>query len=132
MGLGLGFSKSSYDDKKLISSTTTINNVTINKLPNPDPNNYKILQALNVGRFLILKINYVDCTNYEGNKILVFENATLEELINQKSIDPHFSNNKKFKSPICRFEPTKKGWMMAKALCMQMVKGDFNATHGND
>lgn len=43
-------------------------------------------------------------------KRLVFENCTLEDLMEQKLIDPHFSENKNFHSPIARFEPTEKGW----------------------
>ncbi len=62
---------------------------------------------------LILKIRYKDCANYEGVKVLVFENCKLINLLNQKQIDPHFSDNKKFLSPIARFEPTERGWEWA-------------------
>lgn len=80
---------------------------------NPDPSNYKVVKAENVGTYLILKINYPDCTNYEGNKILVFENLTPIDLLNQKLIDPHFFEAKEYKSPIARFVPTDRGWSMA-------------------
>lgn len=83
--------------------------------PNPDPTNYQIVKAEEHGKYLIIKINYPNCTNYEGNKILVFK-ATLLELVNQKVIDPHFFNNKDFKSPIARFVPTDEGWGMARIL----------------
>ena len=36
----------------------------------------------------------------------------LEDLINQKTIDPHFSDNYKYHSPVARFEPTEEGWEM--------------------
>ena len=62
-------------------------------------------------------INYPDCINYEGNKILVFEGINYIKLYSQGSIDPHFSNNENFHSPIARFEPTDKGWSMAVKLC---------------
>lgn len=80
---------------------------------NPDPFNYKIVQAKEAGRFLILKINYPDCTNYEGNKILVFRDLTLIDLVNQRIIDPHFFADSKLVSPIARFVPTDEGWDMA-------------------
>ena len=80
---------------------------------NPDPKNWSIKEHVQINSFLIIKINYPDCTNYEGNKILVFENTTMEELMKQKMIDPHFSGNKKFLSPFARFEPTEKGWEAA-------------------
>jgi len=67
-------------------------------------------------------INYPDCNNYEGNKILVFEGIKYIKLYEQGSIDPHFSDNKKFHSPIARFEPTDKGWSMAVELCKTLTK----------
>lgn len=77
---------------------------------NPDPSNYKIIDKTTIGNYLILLINYPDAKNYEGNKVLLFENVTLSQLEKQGSIDPHFAENKKFFSPIARFEPTQKGW----------------------
>lgn len=114
MGISIGFSRSSYD-----SSPTIIEKIKtiFKKLPNPDPNNYVIIKAEQINNYVIANINYQDATNYEGNKILVFEDYTLEKLYKRKSIDPHFSESKKFKSPIARFEPTKKGWNLAVKLC---------------
>lgn len=80
---------------------------------NPDPDNYKVVKADQGDGFVVLFINYPNCTNYEGNKILVFENCTLIDLINQRRIDPHFFESKEYKSPIARFEPTDRGWDMA-------------------
>jgi hypothetical protein len=59
-------------------------------------------------------INYPDCTNYEGNKILVFHNISVEEIANANTIDPHFCD-KDHVSPIARFRPSKDGWSMAEA-----------------
>lgn len=92
------------------------------KLPNPDPNNYKIVKAKEVGNYLILKINYPDCTNYEGNKILVFKAKTLIDIVNQKYIDPHFFIDSKIASPIARFIPTDGGWDMAVMFATMMEK----------
>lgn len=85
-------------------------------LPNPDPNNYKIVRSEQHGKFLLIEINYPDCTNYEGNKILLYQNITIKKLLSQKLIDPHFSQNKNYKSPIARFEPTEKGWRIGETL----------------
>ena len=115
MGINCFYSASSYD-----KNFAYIPASTQDKLPNPDPSNFKIIKSLVGGdllssrKFLILKVNYPDCKNYEGNKILVYENVTLEELLKQKTLDPHFSNSKEFYSPIARFEPTRKGWEMAR------------------
>ena len=80
---------------------------------NPNPSNYKIVGADERHGYLVVKIQYPDCSNYEGNKILVFK-GTLIELVNQKWIDPHFFEaNPDFKSPLARFVPTDEGWEMA-------------------
>lgn len=80
---------------------------------NPDPAKYKIIDTLTIGNLLIVEIVYPDCKNYEGKKILVYEGITALLLRQQKYIDPHFSNNSKYKSPIARFEPTGRGMVMA-------------------
>ncbi len=79
----------------------------------PKADNWKIVKAKEVGNFLILQMNYPDCKNYEGNKILVFQGVTMIDLVNQRLIDPHFFKDSKYKSPIARFEPTNQGWLMA-------------------
>jgi len=83
---------------------------------NPDPSNYVLVKAEELPGYLVVMIKYPDCTNYEGNKILLFEDLTLVQLVNQKLIDPHFFNSTEFKSPIARFVPTDAGWHMAVTL----------------
>lgn len=117
-------SSSSYDNKpigyndvvEIVNKAIKDNTSKSSKLPNPDPYNWRILESIQYGRFLVVKINYPDCKNYEGNKILLYDGVTLQQLRNQGTIDPHFSENKKFHSPIARFEPTVRGWVMAKYL----------------
>lgn len=79
---------------------------------NPDPDNYTILKHRVLNNYLIIEIQYHDCINYEGRKILVFA-CSLEQLLKQKKIDPHFCDNLEFFSPIARFEPTEQGWLNA-------------------
>lgn len=99
-------SDSKFSKVEVVTQTET----KYKSLPNPKPDNYKILMWQSVGHNLVIMIKYLDCTNYEGKKVLVFENCTLNKLQKQKLIDPHFSENKKFFSPIARFEPTERGW----------------------
>lgn len=80
---------------------------------NPDASKYVIVRHRKEGKFLIVEMNYPNCTNYEGDKILVYKDITITELKRQKLIDPHFSENQKFHSPIARFVPTEEGWRMA-------------------
>ncbi|MCP4520978.1 MAG: hypothetical protein GY827_04670 [Cytophagales bacterium] len=82
-------------------------------LPNPNPNNYKVIRHYQSGKFLLVELKYLDCTNYEGNKIMLYKDCTMTQLLEQKLIDPHFSNNPNYYSPIARFEPTDEGWNLA-------------------
>jgi hypothetical protein len=107
MGVIRHFSASSYDEK-------SVQIQAVDKLPNPDPKNYVVLMSKTINDCLILRVKYPDCINYEGTKILLFDKGvTIDQLNNQGSIDPHFSNNENFISPIARFIPTRKGWYMA-------------------
>jgi hypothetical protein len=101
-----GFSFSSHDSSKNQTDQTM-------SLPNPDSSNYKVIRHRRIKDKLVIEIQYLDCTNYEGRKILVFDKCVLKDLIQQGLIDPHFSESKDFKSPIARFIPTEKGWDMA-------------------
>lgn len=113
MGLQV-FSSSEYEEPSAILS------IVNKKIPNPDPTNYRIIKSEVWGVYLIIKINYPECTNYEGNKILLYKNTSLEELIRQGSIDPHFCKNDNYHSPIARFEPTEQGWNMALLIAKRM------------
>lgn len=107
MGVVKFFSSSSLDS----NNESNTNKMVVS---NPDPKKYRILREKKINDFLILKINYPESTNYEGNKILVFKNCTILDLVQQEQgIDPHFSDNEKLISPIARFKPDDEGWKMA-------------------
>lgn len=105
MGLGIG-SSSSFD------STSHQQNKY-----SPDSSNWIIEKYCHVADFLIIFIIYPDCINYEGKKILVFKGVHISVLKKQKVIDPHFSENTNFYSPVARFVPTENGWKMAIIFC---------------
>jgi hypothetical protein len=104
MGIGPGsrISESVLD----VARSVVINN-------NPNPYNFKITKELVIEEFVIVMVNYPDCTNYEGNKILVYENMTLSDIKRLSILDPHFSKDKPFQSPIARFVPNDQGWIYA-------------------
>jgi hypothetical protein len=106
MGAVNFFSSDSRDDKcvKFFSS-----NIRDDKTTNPDPSNFVIIKSERINDYLLILINYPDCTNYEGNKILVYDK--LFAFSNITKIDPHFFDQND--SPIARFEPTDRGWKMA-------------------
>lgn len=113
MGLGFGISSSKLDKEPTFKHDKG--------LPNPDPSNFRILHHEQIGPYLILTILYPDCTNYEGRKVLLFKGVKLEEINQQKLIDPHFSQNTQYHSPVARFEPTTMGWKMAQVLAHSML-----------
>ena len=88
------------------------------RLPNPDPSNYKILKIVERGDYLILKLKYHDCVNYEGDKVILLKD-TLINIVNCQAIDPHFQ---KGGTIVARFIPTDEGWSMAEQLCTILNK----------
>lgn len=76
--------------------------------PNPDPSNWKLLRTIRFKYSTVVKIQYINCTNFEGEKILVFEHNVGWKLDTTKPLDPHFSMRPD--APIARFTPTEKGW----------------------
>lgn len=117
MGIRIFSSSIGDTDKRSSYVVNNIQNITQVAAPNPNPYRYTILKSDSVGIFTIIKIKYDGCTNYEGEKILVYRSATVMDLLNQNSIDPHFCENSEYISPIARFVPTEEGWQMAKKLC---------------
>ena len=112
MGVINFFSSSSYDAK--YSGDNTNNNL----IGNPNPKNFLIRQHKIVNDHLIVVVQYPESLNYEGIKILVYDKfVRLEELIKQGSIDPHFSKNREYLSPIARFVPNDTGLKMAEIFC---------------
>lgn len=110
MGLSIGFSRSVYEPS---SKPVHITEVKLVKVPNPDPYNFQIKQALQVGKHVVALVVYPDATSYEGKKILVIPRITLKKLHKLDVLDPHFTSKKGAVAPIARFKPTRKGWELA-------------------
>ena len=75
--------------------------------PNPDPRNFRIQKTEAVGRYLGALIRYPDCTNFEGDKVIVFEDMDHQSLVARAEIDPHFKEDGQI---IARFKPDQQGW----------------------
>lgn len=88
---------------------------------NPNPGRFRIDRHEEIGNYIVLLVVYPDCTNYEGKKVMVFKDLKWNQVSKFKHIDPHFSNNKEFMSPIARFEPTMIGWAHAKMFCKMLT-----------
>jgi hypothetical protein len=82
------------------------------KYPNPDPMNFSILNVVENLPWVVARIKYHNCTNYEGEKILVYRGVTKTQILWSNILDPHFCDNGCL-SPVARFEPTSYGWELA-------------------
>ena len=80
--------------------------------PNPNPSRFKILQTFVWNNHILVRVKYPDCTSYEGEKLLLYLNTSLEQIAREKFLDPHFSD-KPGLYPNARFEPTDRGLDMA-------------------
>lgn len=86
----------------------------------PDPDKYDVLEVMQVGKYLVMKVQYSTCRScaFEGKKVLVIE-ATLAEAILWKKLDPHFRPRLRLKSkqeapaPRARFPGDDEGWQDA-------------------
>ena len=105
MGLPPSFSKCSYD----IPTPAP-------RAPNPNPRRFTVIDACSIGEHLVTLIHYPGCTNFKGNKILVFRNTARVDIFSSTVIDPHFCESGHIK-PFARFEPTEIGWASAIELC---------------
>ena len=82
--------------------------------PNPDPSRFRILGTQQFENACVVIAKYLDCTNYEGKKVMVFEGHFTCPI----ELDPHFSEDDN--SPIARFKPDEKGLKLAADLAKSL------------
>lgn len=86
----------------------------------PDPDKFEILEVVSVGKWLVMKVQYLSCAgcSFEAKKVLVVE-ATLQDAIYWRKIDPHFRERSRVKGkkeapgPRARFPGDAEGWQDA-------------------
>lgn len=94
----------------------------------PDASKYQIEQAQQVGKHLVIRALYPNCSkcSYEGRKVMVFLNVQAIEALRWKTIDPHFrapsipkssfpKSQIEAPSPAARFPASDEGWSDAVA-----------------
>ena len=74
--------------------------------------NFEIVRLQQIGRCVVAEINYPDCTNFEGTKVLVFEGVSCRDVRGWSELDPHFSLDRP--AMIARFRPTAGGFELAR------------------
>jgi hypothetical protein len=81
----------------------------------PDPSIFEIKSTETIGRFVVASVKYPNCPTYNGNKILIYDYATEDEVRGQQVLDPHFTIEGF--SPIARFPANPRGLWMAREFC---------------
>lgn len=70
---------------------------------NPDPTKFKIVDFHELDNgYMVAWINYPNCSNFEGNKIIVFRDMNKKKLLALSKLDPHFD---KANNIVARFRP---------------------------
>lgn len=83
--------------------------------PNPDPTRWRLLDCHDFIGAHVLIVQYLDCTNYEGRKVMVYVGPYRK----RRHLDPHFTFAPD--SPIARFRPDDEGIAMADALAKYLA-----------
>jgi hypothetical protein len=87
--------------------------------PNPDPARWELVEIWSAPNAFVIKARYLDCTNYEGLKIMVYRgNSTQFKAGPPRGLDPHFDDSGL--GPIARFRPTAEGWRLACMLALAL------------
>jgi hypothetical protein len=85
--------------------------------PNPRPDRWSLLDRWDYRHGYVLRVHYLDATNFEGVKVLVYRGAFLNR--RSRLLDPHFTPDAD--SPVARFRPDDDGIAMAKALAKSLA-----------
>jgi hypothetical protein len=110
MGLPIGFSRCHCDTERIV--------YVDRPLPNPNPTRFDAVRVEQIGEMVVAEIHYHGCTNYEGRKVMVYDNCKVKDIEFANKLDPHFCERCRL-SPVARFEPTRRGWDWAIAFAIQ-------------
>ena len=80
---------------------------------NPNPKKFTLIEDWISDKYHLMRVRYHGCTNYEGEKLLLYETKNFECVIadKEKGLDPHFCETGV--SPIARFKPDSRGLQLA-------------------
>jgi len=73
----------------------------------PDPSRWALIRKKQFKHGYAIHVKYFDCTNFEGNKIMVYRGQYKLRTV----MDPHFADSDD--APIARFKPDREGWLAA-------------------
>ena len=91
---------------------------------NPNKYRFTVKRKLDVGDACVVEMNYQDCFNHDGNKILVYANKDIfKNGLKARCLDPHFLAIGE--SPVARFEPSEMGWKYAVSFARVLARGSY-------
>ncbi len=84
----------------------------------PDAEKYTVECVEPVGPHMVMMVKYPNCSrcSYEGNKVMVWLNVSLLDVVKWRKIDPHFVDPKTSRppteapGPAARFPASDVGW----------------------
>lgn len=79
---------------------------------------FTILQSYILGSFVLLWLHYPEASKFDGAKILLFEGLSIDYLMHQVRLDPHFIPEET--GLVARFRPTRRGWDYALTLVNEL------------
>lgn len=85
----------------------------------PRPADFTLGRVTTIRDYVVAMVKYPHCTNFEGNKIIVWKGVALKDVREMSVIDPHFIEGKNI---VARFIPTDEGWQMAVSMCWSMTR----------
>lgn len=87
----------------------------------PNPALFSIKELKQIGEFVLAVVNYPNCTEYEGDKILIYDDVSMGTIARQEVLDPHFIMPRrgvvKGVYPIARFVADARGRYLAEEFC---------------
>ena len=109
MGIGLfrNCKTNYYPSSNFSCSSPSVASAAPAPAPNPNPDRWNLLEKQEYPNGYVLKVHYLDCTNFEGVKVMVFEG----KFKMRSHMDPHFHESSD--APIARFRPDADGWERA-------------------
>lgn len=87
----------------------------------PNPNNFIIQEIIPLPGYTIANIVYPNCTNFEGQKLILFLGEYTLQQLRKMSIDPHFLEKTEPKV-VARFRPDEEGLKLMRILIDELDK----------
>ena len=75
---------------------------------------FTVLERKEIPPFLVARLKFSECHNFNGEKIIVWEGAEIDPIRGRVIIDPQFREGANI---VAMFEPTQRGWAYALKFC---------------